>query len=332
MQTLGCRLNQYETNVIRNKLEEAGYRIVPFDSEADLAVINTCSVTNAADAKSRNAIRRFTRVNPRAVTVVVGCYSQVGYKEITEIPGVDYVIGNNDKLNFLDYLDEEKPDRPVIIRDRIAREDFSVTYVGDAPFEQRANLKVQDGCDFMCSFCIIPFTRGRARSRDFANLLDEARSLAGRGVRELVLTGVNLGEYSNSGKGITEVTDALGEIEVPKTLSETAQRERVAQIERNWRDQQPTIEGEKVLLPGYESHVLDTSREIQYNKLTVNQQGDVQATMHRPLREGKPWAFHGLEGVSADSLEETDGQCVSHQLSKHIKIKGKDPPWTQQLS
>ena len=177
MQTLGCRLNQYETNVIRNKLEEAGYRIVPFDSEADLAVINTCSVTNAADAKSRNAIRRFTRVNPRAVTVVVGCYSQVGYKEITEIPGVDYVIGNNDKLNFLDYLDEEKPDRPVIIRDRIAREDFSVTYVGDAPFEQRANLKVQDGCDFMCSFCIIPFTRGRARSRDFANLLDEARSL-----------------------------------------------------------------------------------------------------------------------------------------------------------
>ncbi len=213
MQTLGCRLNQYETNVIRNKLEEAGYRIVPFDSEADLAVINTCSVTNAADAKSRNAIRRFTRVNPRAVTVVVGCYSQVGYKEITEIPGVDYVIGNNDKLNFLDYLDEEKPDRPVIIRDRIAREDFSVTYVGDAPFEQRANLKVQDGCDFMCSFCIIPFTRGRARSRDFANLLDEARSLAGRGVRELVLTGVNLGEYSNSGKGITEVTDALGEID-----------------------------------------------------------------------------------------------------------------------
>jgi len=213
LQTLGCRLNQYETNIIRDNLKEAGYRIVPFGSDADLAVINTCTVTNAADAKSRNAIRRFTRVNPKAVAVVVGCYSQVGYKEIAEIPGVDYIIGNNDKLNFLEYLGEGKTDRPVIIRDRIDREDFSVSFIGDAPFDQRANLKIQDGCDFMCSFCIIPFARGRARSRDFDNLLEEARSLSRRGVRELVLTGVNLGEYSNSGKGITEAIDALSEVD-----------------------------------------------------------------------------------------------------------------------
>ena len=83
-------------------------------------------------------------------------------------------------------------------------------------------------------------------------------------------------------------------------------------------------------MAGYETHVLDASREIQYNKLSVSQQGDVEATMHRPLREGKPWSFHGLDGISADSLEETDGQCVSYQLSKHIKIKGKDAPWSQQ--
>jgi hypothetical protein len=124
--------------------------------------------------------------------------------------------------------------------------------------------------------------------------------------------------------------DALGEIEVPRTLSETEQRARVARIEQTWRDKQPTIEGEKVLLPGYETHVLDTSRPIQYNKLTVNQQGDVTATIHRPLRQGKPWAFHGLEGISEDSLEETSEECVSYQLSKHIKLKGKDAPWTQQ--
>ena len=124
--------------------------------------------------------------------------------------------------------------------------------------------------------------------------------------------------------------DALGEIEVPRPLAEKEQRERVARIEQTWRDKQPTIEGEKVLLPGYETHVLDTSRPIQYNKLTVNQQGDVSATMHRPLRQGKPWAFHGLEGISEDSLAETDEQCVSYQLSKHIKIKGENAPWTQQ--
>ncbi len=122
--------------------------------------------------------------------------------------------------------------------------------------------------------------------------------------------------------------EALGEIEVPRNQSETAQRQKVAAIERQWRDAQPTIEGEKVLLPGYETHILDTSREIQYNKLSVSQQGDVEAIMHRPLREGRPWAFHGLDGISADSLEHTDGQCVSHQLSKHIKIKG-NAPWTQ---
>ena len=116
--------------------------------------------------------------------------------------------------------------------------------------------------------------------------------------------------------------ESFGEIEVPRNLSENEQRQRVAQIERTWRDQQPTIEGEKVLLAGYETYILDTSREIQYNKLSVSQQGDVEATMHRPLREGKPWAFHGLEGISAESLEQTDGNCVSYQLSKHIKIKG----------
>ncbi|MBL63811.1 MAG: tRNA (N(6)-L-threonylcarbamoyladenosine(37)-C(2))-methylthiotransferase MtaB [Opitutae bacterium] len=213
IQTLGCRLNQYESKVIRDRLEEAGYRIVPFESQADLAVINTCTVTNVADAKSRNAIRRFTRSNPQAVTVVVGCYSQVGYKAIAEIPGIDYVIGNNDKLNLLEYVGEGKTDQPIIIRERMDREDFSITFVGDAPFQQRANLKLQDGCDFMCSFCIIPFARGRARSRDFDNLIKEAESLASRGVREFVLTGVNLGVYENSGKCITEAIDALAAIQ-----------------------------------------------------------------------------------------------------------------------
>ena len=116
--------------------------------------------------------------------------------------------------------------------------------------------------------------------------------------------------------------ETLGEIEVPRPLAEKEQRERVARIEQTWRDKQPTVEGEKVLLPGYETYILDTNRQIQFNKLSVNKQGDVSATMHRPLRHGKPWAFHGLEGISDDSLVETDEQCVTHQLCKHIKIKG----------
>ena len=212
LHTLGCRLNQSETNHIRDQLVEQGYTIVPFEEEADLAIINTCTVTRMADAKSRSAIRQFTRRNPEAITAVVGCYSQMGYKEISKIEGVDLIIGNQEKHNVLDYLGDSKNETPVIVRDRIDRDDFSVSLVGDLPFSQRANLKIQDGCDFMCTFCIIPFARGRARSRDFQNLLEDARNLVSRGVRELILTGVNLGTYDHSGQTITDITDALNDL------------------------------------------------------------------------------------------------------------------------
>jgi threonylcarbamoyladenosine tRNA methylthiotransferase MtaB len=121
--------------------------------------------------------------NPKATTVVVGCYSQISANEVAMVDGVDYVIGNHDKLNFLDYLSEEKPDTPVVVRERIDREDFSIGLVGEAKFEQRANLKIQDGCDFMCSFCIIPFARGRARSREWEDLVADARQMIDTGCK-----------------------------------------------------------------------------------------------------------------------------------------------------
>ena len=210
VQALGCRLNQYEGLSLEAKLRDAGYDVVPFGEKADLGVINTCTVTNEADAKSRNAIRRFNRQNPESLTVVVGCYSQTSANEVAMVEGVDYVIGNHDKMNFLDYLSQKKPETPVIIRERIDRSDFSVGYVGEVEFAQRANLKIQDGCDFMCSFCVIPFARGRARSRDWHDLFAEAKQMIGKGVREIVLTGVNLGTYSSNGKNFLSLIDSLG--------------------------------------------------------------------------------------------------------------------------
>ena len=177
VKALGCRLNQYEAIEIEGRLKASGYDIVSFGECADLGVINTCTVTNEADAKSRNVIRRFIRKNPKALTVVVGCYSQMDANKIAMIEGVDYVIGNHDKINFLNYIDEVKPEVPVIVRERISREDFSIGFVGEPEFEQRANLKIQDGCDFMCSFCIIPFARGRARSRNLEDLLEEVQRM-----------------------------------------------------------------------------------------------------------------------------------------------------------
>ncbi len=210
--TLGCRLNQAESQIIKEKLEVAGYAMVPFGEDADLGIINTCTVTREADAKCRKMIRQFVRRNPQAFTAVIGCYSQMGAKAISSIPGVDLIIGNQDKLSVVDYAHLGKNEKPVIVRDRIDRKDFSIQFVGDLPFDKRANLKIQDGCDFLCSFCIIPFARGRARARQWENTLDEARAAVAKGVRELVLTGVNIGTYLHDDHDIVDLVDALNDI------------------------------------------------------------------------------------------------------------------------
>ncbi len=212
LQTLGCRLNQAESKLLTDRLEADGYQMVPFGEEADLGIIHTCTVTREADTKCRKIIRQFVRRNPGAFTAVIGCYAQMGTAAIAEIDGVDLIVGNQEKLNLLDHVHWGKNERPVILRDRIDRSDFSIHSVGDLPFPYRANLKVQDGCDFVCAFCIIPFARGRARSRGWENTLEEARRLATRGVRELILTGVNIGTYASEGRDIMKLVDALSEI------------------------------------------------------------------------------------------------------------------------
>jgi len=211
--TLGCRLNQYETEVLRDRLEASGYKIVPWGESAELGIINSCTVTKLAEAKCRQIIRGFIKKNPTAFCAVVGCYSQTGAKNIAEISGVDLVVGNREKLDVLNYIgDGGKREHAEIVRGKISREAFSIPSIFSSPFTKRANLKIQDGCDFMCSYCIIPFARGRARSRDFSDIIAEAKSLASRGVREITLTGVNIGTYSNSECNILNVVDAIAEI------------------------------------------------------------------------------------------------------------------------
>lgn len=165
--THGCRLNQSETEIIKQQLQQEGYQLTPFGEATDLAIINTCTVTREAEAKCRQSIRKIIRNNPAAFVAVIGCYSQTGAATIAEIEGVDLIIGNQEKMHVLDYVEYGKNERPLILRERIDSSDFSIKFVGDLPSTLRANLKVQDGCDFGCAFCIIPKARGRARSRDF---------------------------------------------------------------------------------------------------------------------------------------------------------------------
>ncbi len=206
-------MNQSETLLIQQRLKDEGYEIVPFGEPADLGIINTCTVTNLADSKCRQSIRQFTRRNPDAYTAVIGCYSQMGSKEIAAIEGVDLIIGNQEKMSVVDFIGQEKNEKPIIIREKISRDDFSVSYFGDAPFNQRANIKIQDGCSFLCSFCIIPFARGASRSRDFENILAEARAKADQGVKELVITGVNIGTYVTKEGDLLSVLESLNAVE-----------------------------------------------------------------------------------------------------------------------
>lgn len=211
--TLGCRLNQYETDVLRDRLDARGYTIVPWGEPADLAIINSCTVTQLAEAKCRQIIRGFLKANPQAFCAVVGCYSQTGAEAIAKIEGVDLIVGNREKMNVVDYLgDGEKRESPLIVTGKIPTQNFSVPSICGGAITKRANLKIQDGCDFMCSYCIIPFARGRARSRDFADLVADAKNLAARGVRELTLTGVNIGTYKNGENTILEVIDTVAGI------------------------------------------------------------------------------------------------------------------------
>ena len=211
--TLGCRLNQSESSIMEKGLEKRGYRLTDFKDSSDLVIINTCTVTAKADADCRNVIRNYSKRNPEAFVAVVGCYSQMGYKALSAIPGIDLIMGNQDKLEVLDYVQLGKNEKPLIIHDKIKRDDFTIENIGQSDSKTRANLKVQDGCDFMCTFCIIPFARGRARSRNMENLVEEAQQLAEQGFKEIILTGVNIGTYDNQGYSVVDIVEKLNEIE-----------------------------------------------------------------------------------------------------------------------
>lgn len=195
--TLGCKVNHYETETIWQLFKDANYERVEFETNADVFVINTCTVTNTGDKKSRQIIRRAIRQNPDAVVCVTGCYAQTSSAEIMEIPGVDIVVGTQDRHKLLDYIqqfqDERQPINGVgnIMKNR-TYEELEVPYFTD---RTRASLKIQEGCNNFCTFCIIPWARGLMRSRDPEKVVEQATQLVNSGYKEIVLTGIHTGGY-----------------------------------------------------------------------------------------------------------------------------------------
>jgi len=212
--TLGCRLNQTESAIMAKGLENAGYQIIQEQNDADLCVINTCTVTNQSDAKCRRRIRTIQRNNPTAVIAVVGCFSQIASEQILAIGGVHLILGNQEKLNLHKYVSSvTSADTPIIRIDKISKSPFSIETLGQHLDSTRANLKIQDGCDFICSYCIIPTARGRSRPRELEDIRQETQELAKIGVKEIILTGVNLGTYLYQGIDFLNLLDLFEEID-----------------------------------------------------------------------------------------------------------------------
>lgn len=235
--TLGCKLNFAETSFISKMMELEGYQKKDFDDKADVYVINTCSVTDNADKECRQIVRRIHRKSPESTVVVIGCYAQLKPEEIAQIPGVDLVLGASEKFNIPQHLNElsKTGEARICSCDIDDVNDFHASYsVSD---RTRTFLKVQDGCDYNCSYCTIPMARGKSRSDSIENVIQNAKDIAAQGVKEIVLTGVNLGDFrpSVAENGSTESFNDENFFSLIKELEkvEGIERYRISSIEPN---------------------------------------------------------------------------------------------------
>lgn len=196
LHNLGCKVNAYETEAMQEILEQNGYEIVPFEEKADAYIVNTCSVTNMADKKSRQMLHRAKKMNPEAVVIAAGCYVQSAGEELLKDTSVDILIGNNEKVNLPSILENwEKEHKPLYVHDLTREHTYEELTLSHTAGHTRAFMKIQDGCNQFCTYCVIPYTRGRVRSRRLSDIVAEAGRLAENGYQEVVLTGIHLDSY-----------------------------------------------------------------------------------------------------------------------------------------
>ena len=224
--TLGCKVNQYETNAMAQKFKEAGYEIVDMNDDiSDICIVNTCTVTNMSDRKSRHSLRRVKEKNPSAIIAAVGCYAQVAKNDLEKMSEIDIVLGNEEKANIVQYVEKfmgnQNENKLVEIEDIATKKEFEdmgqITYTE----KTRAFIKVQDGCNQFCSYCIIPYARGRVRSRNAESIIKEITQIAQNGIKEVVITGIHVASYGRdfgNENGLIELLEKINEIEGIKRI------------------------------------------------------------------------------------------------------------------
>lgn len=291
--TLGCKLNFSETSTIARSFTEMGFKRVDFKEKADIYVINTCSVTDTADKKSRSVIRQVTKHNPAAFVVVTGCYAQLNPDEIASIEGVDLVIGSNDKFNIKNYLEN--------LEKHVQSELHTCSYNEISEFQHaysygdrtRSFLKVQDGCNYFCTYCTIPIARGKSRNPSIASLVEEANNVSDRGIKEICLTGVNIGDFGHStGESFIELLRALDELQ-------NVGRIRIGSVEPNLLTDEiiSFIAGSKRISPHFHIPLqagTDEVLKLMKRRYTIS----LFAERVEKIRELLPYAFIGVDLIA----------------------------------
>jgi threonylcarbamoyladenosine tRNA methylthiotransferase MtaB len=317
---LGCKLNFSETSTIARDLQQAGFEKVDFDTSADLYVINTCSVTDNADKKCRQVVRQALKSNPNAYIAVVGCYAQLQPEEIAAIPGVDLVLGASEKFKLPEYItDLHKNDKGAIHSCEIDQADFYVgSYaIGD---RTRAFLKVQDGCDYKCTYCTIPLARGISRSDTLENVLLNAKEIADQGIREIVLTGVNIGDYGKGEFGNKKHEHTF--LELVQALDQVPgiARYRISSIEPNLL-QNETIDfvaGSKRFVPHFHIPLQSGSNEI-LGLMRRRYRRELYEERVERIREKMPQACIGV-----DVIVGFPGETENHFMDTYNFLHGLD--------
>lgn len=313
--TLGCKLNFSETSTIAGAFSEVGFERVGFDEKADVYVINTCSVTNQGDKASRNIIRQAVRQNPQAMVVVVGCYSQLKPGEAGNIEGVDLVLGTQEKFHIPAYLgDLSKRPKTEIITTRLAdiKSYHKAFSWGD---RTRSFLKVQDGCDYYCSFCTIPYARGKSRNDTIENTVSEAIKAVAKGYKEVVLTGVNIGDYGKTtGENFVDLLKALEKVEGLHRL-------RLGSIEPNLLKDEiiEMVAESEVIMPHFHIPLQSGSDEILSLMKRKYSTGLFEKRIHK-IRSIVPHAFIGVDVIAGTNGETEELFRESYDFLNRLEV------------
>jgi threonylcarbamoyladenosine tRNA methylthiotransferase MtaB len=316
--TLGCKLNYSETSTISRMFEQKGYKKADFTDTPDIFIINTCSVTENADKKCRKVVREARAISPEAFVAIIGCYAQLKPKEIAEIPGVDAVLGAAEKFQLIDLLDGfvRKPAAEVYATDIEKATRFTTSY--SLHDRTRTFLKVQDGCDYSCSFCTIPLARGSSRSDSITNILKTAREIASTEVREVVLTGVNTGDFGiQHGERVERFIDLI------KSLDEVdgIERFRISSIEPNLLSDEiiEFVANSKKFVPHFHIPLQSGSNKI-LKLMRRRYQRELYTERVNTIKSRMPHACIGVDVITGFPGETHDDFLETYQFLNELNI------------